>query len=74
MDLTDHAVRNRAQWDIWADEYVPAAERNWSTGDIRWGIWGISESDAGVFGADGIERFAGRDTLELGCGTGYVSA
>jgi len=74
MDLTEHARRNRAQWNEWAPEYVPAAERHWATGVPTWGMWRIAEADARVFGAAGIERFAGSDAIELGCGAGYVSS
>jgi len=35
-----------------------------------WGIWNIAEAQAGVLPAD----LDGRDSIELGCGTGYVSA
>jgi SAM-dependent methyltransferase len=74
MDLTEHAARNRAQWDEWATEYVEPARRNWAASEPTWGIWQIPEADAQLFGTPGIERFAGADALELGCGAGYVSA
>ena len=38
--------------------------------ELMWGIWNIAEAQAGVLPAD----LAGRDRIELGCGTGYVSA
>ena len=69
-DLPEHVLRNRAAWDGWAEEYVEAAERNWSTSEPRWGIWGIPEEVCGMLPA-GLE---GKDTIELGCGTAYVSA
>lgn len=74
MDLTEHAARNRAQWNEWAGEYVEPAERKWEPGEPSWGIWNIPEREAQLFGEAGIERFAGRDAIELGCGTGYVSS
>jgi SAM-dependent methyltransferase len=74
MDLTEHASRNRAQWDEWARNYVEPARRNWAADEPSWGIWGIPERDARLFGDGGIEQWAGRDALELGCGAGYVSA
>jgi SAM-dependent methyltransferase len=74
MDLSEHATRNRDQWNRWAEEYVAPAERSWAATEPTWGIWSVPESAAGVFGAGGIERFAGRDAIELGCGAGYVSA
>jgi len=63
-------ARNRAAWDGWAHEYVEAAERNWAASEPTWGIWGLSESLCGMIPAD----VAGMDTVELGCGTAYVSA
>jgi ubiquinone/menaquinone biosynthesis C-methylase UbiE len=35
-----------------------------------WGIWNVAEAQAGVLPGD----LEGRDSIELGCGTGYVSA
>ena len=75
MDLTEHATRNRAQWNDWAHDYVASAERNWAPGaEISWGIWDIPEADVQLFGEGGIARFEDRDVIELGCGAGYVSA
>jgi SAM-dependent methyltransferase len=69
-ELPEHVRRNRAQWDQWAAEYVPSAERNWADAAPTWGIWGVPEADVGMLPAD----LAGRDAIELGCGTAYVSA
>ena len=66
----DHVPRNRAAWDRWAEEYAGAGARNWAAAEPSWGIWGIAEAQAGVLPAD----LEGRDSIELGCGTGYVSA
>ena len=70
--LPDHVRRNRAAWDEWARDYVASGERYWrlSPGDETWSIWDIPESSVGVLPSD----LAGKDTIELGCGTGYVSA
>jgi SAM-dependent methyltransferase len=65
----DHVAANRRQWDAWAADYVAAGERAWS-GDPSWGLFGIPETEVGVLPAS-VE---GLDTIELGCGTGYVSA
>lgn len=65
----DYLNRNRAAWDGWAAEYVGPGLRNWSDEQPTWGIWGIPESEVGL-----LPELAGRDALELGCGTGYVSA
>jgi SAM-dependent methyltransferase len=72
MDLPEHVRRNRESWDRWAADYVANGERNWrlDPGQETWGIWGIPESAVGLLPGD----LEGLDTIELGCGTGYVSA
>ncbi|MCW2962175.1 MAG: methyltransferase type 11 [Thermoleophilia bacterium] len=69
--MSDYAERNQRQWDTWAPDYVDSARKSWAS-EPTWGIWSIPETDVDVLG--GIERFAGRDVIELGCGAGYVSA
>ena len=69
-DLPDHVRRNRAFWDDRATEYAAPAEENWARDTPTWGIWGVPESDLKILPAD----VAGRDTIELGCGTAYISA
>ena len=66
----DHVLRNRAVWDQWASSYAGPGLRHWSAAEPTWGIWGIPETQAGVL-PSGLE---GADSIELGCGTGYVSA
>jgi SAM-dependent methyltransferase len=66
----EHVLRNRSMWDQWADEYVEPGVRNWAAAEPVWGIWGIPEAEAGVLPGG----LAGRDCVELGCGTGYISA
>jgi SAM-dependent methyltransferase len=66
----DHVLRNRAAWDRWAEEYAGPGLRNWAAAEPSWGIWGITEAQTGVLPSD----LRGRDSIELGCGTGYVSA
>jgi SAM-dependent methyltransferase len=65
----DYLNRNRAAWAGWASEYEGPGRRNWNDPEPSWGIWGIPESEAGL-----LPEVDGRDALELGCGTGYVSA
>ena len=69
-DLPDHVLRNRVQWDKNAAEYVKPGERAWARQEPTWGIWGVPESELHVF----PDNLAGKDTIELGCGTAYVSA
>ena len=66
----DHVPRNRAVWDRWAADYAGPGLGMWTASEPMWGIWNIAEAQAGVLPAD----LAGRDCIELGCGTGYVSA
>ncbi len=68
-ELPDHVLRNRAVWDRWAPDWVAGGQRNWAAHEPDWGIWGIPESQLRLL--DDVE---GRDVIELGCGTAYVSA
>jgi SAM-dependent methyltransferase len=70
--LPEHVQRNRAAWDEWAPEYVDNGERSWrlAAGAEKWGIWDLPERELGFLPAD----LQGQDTIELGCGTAYVSA
>jgi SAM-dependent methyltransferase len=67
---SDHIDRNRAAWNEWAADFVAPGESSWASAEPHWGIWGVPEADLGVLPAD----LDGLDTIELGCGTGYVSA
>jgi SAM-dependent methyltransferase len=69
-DLPEHVRRNRAAWDSYAVDYVAPGERNWAADEPSWGIWGIPESEVGMLPAE----LDGKDAIELGCGTAYVSA
>src|SRR5229473_552760 len=68
--LPDHVLKNRAKWDAWADEYAAAGERGWAQDAPAWGIWQVPESEVRMLPGD----LAGKDAIELGCGTAYVSA
>ena len=69
-DLPEHVARNREAWDRYAPDYVAAGERGWAQDEPTWGIWRIPESEAHLL----PDELAGRDVIELGCGTAYVSA
>ena len=69
-EADDHVLQNRAAWDERAAGYAAAGLRSWSAAEPAWGIWGIAEAQAGVLPSD----LRGLDVVELGCGTGYVSA
>lgn len=66
----DHVRRNRDAWNAYAPDYVAAGEKNWAADEPTWGIWSVPESAVGMLPDD----LAGMDAVELGCGTGYVSA
>jgi SAM-dependent methyltransferase len=66
----DHVLRNRAAWDRWAADYAGPGLRRWAVAEPSWGLWNIPEAQVGLLPAD----VAGRDSIELGCGTGYISA
>jgi SAM-dependent methyltransferase len=68
QQLPEHVRRNRAVWDEWARDYAEPGRRNWSE-EPSWGIWGIPETEVHL-----LPDVAGLDTIELGCGTGYVSS
>jgi SAM-dependent methyltransferase len=69
-EMSEHVVRNRAHWDDLARQYVEAGERAWARGEPTWGIWNVPEAKVQVFS----EELAGKDVIELGCGTAYISA
>ncbi len=52
-----------------AHEWVDPGRQNWTQTEPHWGIWQIPESDVGL-----LPDVRDKDVIELGCGTGYVSA
>jgi len=68
-DLSEHVAENRRYWDAMADEWVEAGEQSWAS-EPRWGEWHIPNTDLPLLPED----MAGMRAIELGCGTGYVSA
>jgi SAM-dependent methyltransferase len=66
----DHIERNRRSWDATAAEFAESGREDWASEEPTWGIWRVPESEAGLL----PEQLEGRDVVELGCGTGYVSA
>jgi SAM-dependent methyltransferase len=57
-------------WEARRDDQMALARREWTAPEPTWGIFGALESDVHLF----PERLVGIDAVELGCGTGYVSA
>jgi SAM-dependent methyltransferase len=71
VTAADHVAANRRYWDDeLAGYFGPRARRHWAAPEPFWGTWGIPQSQLPVLPAD----VAGQDAVELGCGTGYVSA
>ena len=67
---SDHVARNREAWDRMAADYVASGHHNWASDTVTWGIFSVPETQIGMLPDD----LAGRETIELGCGTAYVSA
>jgi len=68
-ELPEHVRRNRTLWDDWAPKFVAQGERAWAGDRPSWGIWSVPESQVGM-----LPELNGRDAIELGCGTAYISA
>lgn len=67
---SEHVLRNRAYWNRLASDYEESGRRDWAQADPTWGIWRVPEDQLGVLPPE----VDGMDSIELGCGTGYVSA
>jgi SAM-dependent methyltransferase len=68
-ELPEHVRRNRESWDRDAENWVEAGRRNWARAEPSWGAWDLPERELRV-----LPDVAGKDVIELGCGTGYWSA
>ncbi|WP_323380178.1 class I SAM-dependent methyltransferase [Streptomyces alkaliphilus] len=70
-ERAEHVEANRAYWnDRGVADHGPLAREHWAAPEPRWGLWRTPESELSVFPPD----VAGKRVIELGCGTGYVSA
>jgi len=69
-DLPEHVLANRVAWDATAEDWVAPGRRDWAREEPWWGIFTVPESQLHVLPDD----LDGLDTIELGCGTAYVSA
>jgi SAM-dependent methyltransferase len=68
--LPDHVAENRRNWDADAPNWVAAGERLWAAAAPVWGQWSLPDAEVEMLPAE----MAGMNAVELGCGTGYVSA
>jgi SAM-dependent methyltransferase len=69
-ELPDHVRRNRDDWNRSAPDWVAPGRFLWNAEEPVWGVWRVPEAQVGMLAGE----LAGLDTIELGCGTGYVSA
>jgi len=69
MTEVDHVARNQELWNNQAPEYVAPGERAWVS-EPSWGIFAVPERELSMLPND----LRSLRTLELGCGTAYVSA
>jgi SAM-dependent methyltransferase len=69
LELSEHAVRNRAMWNEDAPNWVASARRNWQSRSASWGMWDVPEEQVHI-----LPDLRGQDVLDLGCGTGYWCA
>lgn len=69
-DLPERVRQSRTYWDSEAPQYVSAGRGNYARSEPVWGAYSIPESQLHVLPGE----VAGLDVVELGCGTGYVSA
>jgi SAM-dependent methyltransferase len=70
MTLSEDARRNRDAWTKSNAEYTDKqASETWGKGEPTWGTYGVPEAELNVLG-----DVAGKDVIELGCGTAYFSA
>lgn len=64
----EYVLRNRVAWDNMSKDYAEAGRKSWQE-EPSWGIWQIPETEAKL-----LPSVTGKDVIELGCGTAYVSA
>lgn len=71
-ELPIHVQKNRDMWNDYAPQWVDAGRKSWEADTITWGIWAVPESQVQALGD--LNALKGKDAIEMGCGTGYVSA
>lgn len=66
----DHVSINRDVWNADAPNWVRAGREAWASETQQWGNWQEPEENLRLLPED----MTGMEAVELGCGTGYVSA
>jgi SAM-dependent methyltransferase len=70
MTLSEDTKRNREVWTKANAEYTDRkARESWAKDEIDWGMFSGPESEINALG-----DVAGKDVVELGCGTAYFAA
>ncbi|MDY7106206.1 MAG: class I SAM-dependent methyltransferase [Actinomycetota bacterium] len=64
-----HQDLNQVYWTSQAGSYADSAVREWAAAEPHWGLFRIPEAEVEM-----LADVDGRDVVELGCGTAYVSA
>lgn len=67
--MDSYVTTNRDVWNADAANWVEVGERHWAAETPVWGNWGNPESSLNMLPND----MTGKDAIELGCGTAYVS-
>ncbi|MBT8215696.1 MAG: class I SAM-dependent methyltransferase [Acidimicrobiia bacterium] len=67
-EVPDYLGRNRSYWDAYAPDWVELGRRAWAA-EPSWGMWGFPDDNVGLF-----SDLAGKRTVEVGCGTAFISA
>ena len=52
-----------------AEYTIDRAEQAWAEDEITWGVWNVPEKELCA-----LPDVAGKDVVELGCGTAYIGA
>jgi SAM-dependent methyltransferase len=66
----DYLRANVVAWEARREDQLILARRAWTAEEPTWGIFGVPESTVGLL----PRELGGARTVELGCGTAYVSA
>jgi len=69
VELSEHAARNREEWNKDAPNWVAHARKAWASHEPWWGAWEVPEQQVRI-----LPDVGGLDVVDLGCGTGYWCA
>lgn len=68
-ETPSYIALNQKQWTEYSADFTKRNRREWASEEPWWGIWSLPERSVGM-----LPELNDRDAIELGCGTGYVSA